>query len=272
MNTSDISMLLFTLFVLSINQIKAQDIEKGFEPVFITVRTLHGVEDSDLKAWQAVEEEYFNKVVRKIDLIISHEVLINYFDNNLSNVKIITVFRKWEDIEKNNQVRDALIETGWPDEEDRKAFFEKQNSFYSNYHSDEIYTSTAYGKYLTSETKTSHKEPYLFYEKTSLLGDYEGNDSYDNYKRYVENVILKNPYIKAYHPHRHYWGADSREFIEMIVVESVNDYELALEINKKLLNELVPEKDKRKEFLKVFDKAITDINVVVYKNVPSLSK
>lgn len=272
MKSNYFSFLFFIISVLLVNNLKAQDVTSEFEPVYITVRTLHGVEGSDLKEWKVIEEEYFNKVISKIDILVSHEVLINYIDSDLSEVKIIDVFKKWDDIKKIYNIRDDLIEKAWPDEDERKSFFEKQNSFYSNYHSDEIYTSTEFGKYLSPEMKKTQEEPLLFFEKTSILSDYEDDDSYKYYEKYVENVIFKNPLIRAYHPYRHFWGADSREFIEMMVVDSMEDLETALKTNKDLLKELVPDELKRKEFLKIFEKAIMDHSVIIYKNVPSLSK
>jgi len=272
MKSKYFSFLFLAISILFVNNTRGQDDKSNFEPVYITVRTLHGVEGSDLEEWRAVEEEYFDKVINKIDLLLSHEVLINYFDNNLSEVKIINVFNKWDDIEKIYNIRDDLIEKAWPNEDERKAFFEKQNSFYSNFHSDEIYTSTEFGKYLSPEIKKVRKESFVFFEKTSILSDYEDDDSYKYYEEYVENVIFKNPLIRAYHPYRHFWGADSREFIEMLVVDSMEDLEAVLKTNQDLLDKMVPDPLKRKEFLKIFEKAIEGQSTAIYKNIPSLSK
>lgn len=272
MKTNFCSILLLIISVFTVGYAQAQEDKSEFEPLYITVRTLHGVEGSNLQEWKAIEKEYFDKVVNKINLLVSHEVLINYFDNNISQVKIINVFKKWDDIEKIYNIRDDLIEKAWPNEEDRKKFFERQNSFYSNFHSDEIYTSTEFGKYLSPEMKNNKKKPFVFFEKTSILSDYEEDDSNKYYEKYVENVIFKNTLIKAYYPYRHFWGADSREFVEMLVVDSLEDLEEVFKINKNLLKELVPDDSKRIDFLRIFEKAIIDRKVVVYKNVPSLSK
>ncbi len=143
------------------------------------VTTLHGVENVDMNAWKRVEEEYFDKVTSKNDLIISQEVLINYFSPSLSDVKLITVYKFWEDIQNITAYREELIEQAWPDEKERKAFFEKQNSFYTNYHSNDIYTSTKYSIPLNEDEKKSTSQPFVYFEQTNILADYDGKDSYE---------------------------------------------------------------------------------------------
>lgn len=266
------SILFLAVSFILVENVHSQMDSNEFKPFYITVRTLHGTEGSDMYEWKSVEEEYFNKVISKIDLIVSHEVLISYFNTKLREIKIIDVFRNWNDIKIVHEIRDDLIEKAWPKEEERKVFFEKQNSFYSNFHSDEIYTSTKYAKYLSTELKKANKRPFVYYEKTSILSDYDQKDSYESYEKYVKNVIYKNASIRAYHSYRHFWGADSREFIEVFVVNSIVDLEDALKTNEELLVSFVPDKSKRKDFLQIFEKAILDQSDAVYKNIPSLSK
>lgn len=265
--------MLFLVFsIFFVKNVYSQKDTIGSEPFFIVVRTLHGVDGSDINEWKEVAEEYFNKVTSKNDLVVSQEVLLSYFSSNLGEVKLINVYKSWEDILGSTIVRDELIQQAWPDENERKAFFEKQNSFYTNLHSDEIYTSTKLGKYLSPEMKKANKNPFVYYEKINILSDYEQEDSNDLYEEYVKNVIHKNTLIRAYHPYRHYWGADSREFIEVIVVNSIIDLGDALKKNDELLELLVPDKAKRKEFMKIYDKAVLVQADKIYKNVPSLSK
>ncbi len=97
-------------------------------------------------------------------------------------------------------------------------------------------------------------------------------DSYDVYKEYFSNVTKKNKYLRAYYPYRYYLGSDSREFIEMIVVNSLSDLDKMFNRNDALLEKHIPDATKRKEFLNIYRKAIASHKDDIYINVPSLSK
>jgi len=266
---------LFLIFFVSItisNQVYSQAPVVDFEPVYVLVTTLHGVENVNMNEWKAVEKEFFDKVTSKNDLIISQEVLINYFSPSLSDVKLITVYKSWVDIQNVTEYREELIKKAWPNEESRKAFFEKQNSFYTNFHSNNIYRSTKYSIPLNDDEKKSTDEPFIYFEQTNILADYDGKDSYEVYKEYLTNVIQKNKYIRAYYPYRYYLGSDSREFIEMVVVNSLVDLDKMFKKNDALLKKYIPDEEKRREFLNIYGRAIASNQDDIYVNVPSLSK
>ena len=270
MNYRSLYLSLLFIAVISIGSITGQEVLEEDRPVYITVTTLYGTEDFDIDAWREVEEEYFNKVTSKIDLILSHQVLMSYFSPVYSEFKVINVINSWEDIMLINEMRMTLIEEAWPDEEERKAFFEKQNSFYKSKHSDEIYLTSDYSKQL--EREPGQNRPYTFMIKTNILSDTEDEDSYANYKTYVENVVKKNRKILAYYPFSHFWGADSREFIEIFVADSFSEVEMAQYENNALLSKIVPDEAERKQFLSSLYSAIDSQKSSFYKNVPSLSK
>lgn len=46
----------------------------------------------------------------KNDLILSHEMMVNYYSPELSELKIVNVFRSWDDIQKSTHIRKELIE------------------------------------------------------------------------------------------------------------------------------------------------------------------
>ena len=69
-----LGMLILTL-LLSI-KLHAQEDPK---PVFVTVTTLHRNLDTDRKDWKQTEQEYFDKVTSKNDLIIGSELLNHYY-------------------------------------------------------------------------------------------------------------------------------------------------------------------------------------------------
>ena len=182
------------------------------------------------------------------------------------------MYKAWNDIQNVTEYREELIAKAWPDEKERDAFFEKQNSFYTNFHSNNIYTSTKYSIPLNDDEKKSTGKPFIYFEQTNILADYSGKDSYDVYKEYYTNVTKKNKYLRAYYPYRYYLGSDSREFIEMIVVNSLADLDKMLKKNDALLKKHIPDATKRKEFLKKYRKAIAGHKDNIYINVPSLSK
>ena len=267
--------LLFLVFLISLSishQAHSQEPVDEFEPVYIIVTTLHGAENVDMNAWKVVEKEFFDKVTSKNDLIISQEVLINYFSPSLSDVKLITVYKSWNDILDVTEYREELIAKAWPDEKERDAFFEKQNSFYTNFHSNNIYTSTKFSIPLNDDEKKSTDQPFIYFEQTSILADYGGKESFEVYKKYLTHVTKKNKYIRAYYPYRYYLGSDSREFIEMVVVNSLADLDKMFKKNDALLEKYIPEETKRKEFLATYKKAIASHKDDIYVNVPSLSK
>jgi hypothetical protein len=254
--------LLFLTFLLSIGMY-AQENPK---PVFITVTTLHRNLDTDRKGWKETEQEYFDKVTSKNDLIIGSEILNHYFTENSSEVLMVSIFKTWEDIEKANDVSDELIKKGWPDEKIRKDFFDKYNTYYSKMHSDEIYSSIAGSK----EFKPTSKEPMIVYIRKSQLSL---NGQGKGMKEFNEKVTMKNPYIKGYYPNRHAWGSDSRDFLEAYYYDSLSDLEKSSDKQNELIKTAWPKEDDRKMFFDSLNLAFTGIHGdFIYHNEPTLSK
>ncbi len=267
--SSIISVIILFLFSSIMN---AQHQKEDLESKYVTVITLHGVEGADFDEWLKVEKEYFDKVTSKIEIIVNHDVLVRYFGNGLTEIKVINVFESWNDIEYVNNIRESLIKQVWPDEGERAAFFEKQNSFYTNYHSDEIYVTTNLSKLMPGTEKASLKNPMVYYIDTNILSDNDNGNAYKIYEEYLNAVVYKNSYIKAYYPLRHHWGADSREFLEIYVVNSLTNLEKAFEMDKQLFQTYMPDKVKRKEFLKTYSKTVSGHKDGLYRNVPVLTK
>ena len=236
-----------------------------FKPVFLTVTTAHWTEDPDVddSDWLATEKEYFEKVTMKNDLIIGSGFYTHYFTPDNSEVLFVSVYANWDDIENANDVSAKLAEEAWPNEEERSAFFKKQNSYYSQMHSDEIYASMRFTKPLKSDSK----EPLIYYVKKNELG--EGGKGY---KEYFENVTMKNPYIKGYYTHRHRWGSNSRDALEVFVFDKFCDIESSFEENVKLGKEHWPDETQRKEFFKEYNKIFAGHGDYIYQNVPELAK
>ncbi|MFV8326964.1 hypothetical protein [Flavobacterium sp. ZS1P14] len=254
--------LLILTFLFSIGMFAQEDPK----PVFITVTTLHRNLDTDRKDWKQTEQEYFDKVTSKNDLIIGSEILNHYFTENSSEVLLVSVFKTWEDIEKANDVSDELIKKGWPDEKIRKDFFDKYNTYYSKMHSDEIYSSITG----TKEFKATSKEPMIVYLRKSQLSL---NGQGKGLKEYNEKITMNNPYIKGYYPNRHAWGSDSRDFLEAYYYDSLSDLEKSSDKQNELIKTAWPKEEDRKVFFDGLNMAFTGIHGdFIYHNEPTLSK
>jgi tetrahydromethanopterin S-methyltransferase subunit B len=258
-----LEMLILTLF-LCVN-IHAQDPPK---PVFITMTTLHRNLNTDGKDWKATEQEYFDKVTSKNDLIIGSEILTHYYTENSSEVILVNVYKTWEDIEKSEAISEDLIKKAWPDEKVRTAFFEKRDGYYAPMHSDEIYSSiTSIGE---KEFKATTKEPMIVYIRRSqmaLTGKGKGM------KEYNEKVTMKDPYIKAYYPYRHAWGSDSRDFMEAYFYDSFSDIEKSNQKQDELAKAAWPKEADSKAFFDELKLAFTGIHGdYIYHNLPVASK
>jgi hypothetical protein len=238
------------------------------KPVYITVTTMYRNLDADAKDWRKTEQEYYDKVTSKNDLIIGSEILTHYFTANSSEILSVSVYKTWEDIEKANDVSDELIKKAWPDEKARKAFFDKQRTYYMPKHSDEIYTSQPMAG--EKQLKTDSKEPMIVYIRKSQLSM---NGQGKGLKEYNEKVTLKNPLIKAYYPHRHAWGADSRDFMEAFLFDSFCDIEKSGDKDDELIKAAWPKEADRKAFFDEMRKAFTGIHGdYIYRNEPTMSK
>lgn len=244
----------------------AQDAQKEeFKPVFLTVTTGHWSSDSstDYSDWLKTEKEYFDKVTKKNDLIIGSGYYTHYFTPDNSEILFVSVYKSWEDIEKASDITSKLIEEGWPNEEERDAFFKKQSSYYSPMHSDEIYVSMSFTKPL----KTDSKEPLLYYVKKNQLG--QGGSGF---KEYFENVTMKNSFVKGYYTHRHRWGANSGDALEVFVFDKMADIESSFDEIDKLVKAHWPDEAKRKEFFEGYNKIFAGHGDYIYHNVPELAK
>jgi hypothetical protein len=262
--TKNLLSLMLVVILLASSISFAQESEQ--KPVFITTTTAHFNLDADGTDWLKTEKEYFDKVTNQNELIIAAHVVTHYYTEDNSEVKFVYVYNNWADIEKANEINNKLIEKNFPDEAKRKAFFDKQSSYYTKQHSDEIYQSLAFGK---SPVVKSEKPQVFYVRKSQMALNGEGK----GYTDFAKNVIQKNSLVKAYYPHRHLWGSDSRDFLEVFVFDSLADLEKSADKNQELANAAWPDEVKRKEFFKGMNKLFTGKHGdFIYQNVPELNK
>lgn len=237
---------------------------------YITMTTVHWnpTPGTDFSDWLDTEKEYFDKVTSKNNYIKASAVLTHYFTADNSEIKLVTVYDSWDDIEKAEAENQKLLKAAWPDDAERNAFLQKQRSYYSPRHSDEIYTALPFHKDLTELSK----EPVVVYLRTNDLS-FNPEGKVDNFKQYTEKVIKKNPLIKAYYTQRHAWGSNGTEMLEFYVFDHFGDIEKSFEENQKLAAAVWPDEAERTKFMDDMGKLFTGQHGdYIYHNVPELQK
>lgn len=221
--------------------------------------------------WKAHEKEYFDKVTAKNDLIAGAAVLAHFYTNDNSEIIFAAAYRTWDDIEKAATRNEELAKAAWPDEAQRKAFFDKLAAFYTSQHSDEIYSILPNTKPLAA---TAPETVFLIQTRHRAFPvDAKSEEFEALMNEYNVNVTLKNSLLTGYYPARHLWGADSRDYVEALAFASIEDMEKSGQENERLQKAHWPDEAKRNEFFaklgKYFDAWHSD---AIYKDVPELRK
>jgi hypothetical protein len=254
--------------VVSTLHLNAQAAPKQY---YIVISSMHANLSVDQATLKSVEQEYFDKVTSKNNLIMAANTLTHYFTENSSEILLVSVYNSWEDIDKADAVTEELIAKAWPDEKERKIFLDKYKNIYSTYHSDEIYISA--NKLGVKQPSGSSKTPVIIYLRKSDMSMAEKQGQWNAVAEYNEKVVMNNPFVLAYYPQRHYMGADSREFLEYFVYNSLTDLDNANAKEEALLKEAWPNETKRKAFLDLIGKAFTGKHGdYIYHNEPTMSK
>jgi hypothetical protein len=242
---------------------------------FVTVTTVHwNMENKDfsMDKWKAIEKEIFDKITSKNEYVSSSLFLMHYFTADNTELKIVNTYSSWENIEKAEERGNELAKAAWPDKDQRTAFFRSEAAYYTNFHSDEIYTTLPYAKPLAAKSS----EPLIYYVMVSQQAFPEGGtqkEAGDLMTDYVKNVINKNPAILAYYPSRHAWGSNSQDFVQAYVVKSFEDIVKALDTDTQLEKSAWPDETARKDYFAKRNKYFTGQHAdFIYTSVPELTK
>ncbi len=245
------------------------------QPGYLTVTTVHwNMENKDfsMDKWKAIEKEYFEKVTSKNEYIVGSLFLMHYFTADNTELKIVNAYSSWENIEKAGQRSDELAKEAWPDEAQRTAFFKSQGAYFTNFHSDEIYSTLPYAKPLA----TKSAEPLIYYVMVRQMAFPEGGtrkESRELMTEYKDKVISKNPAFLAYYPSVHAWGANSQDFVEAYVLKSFEDLVKALDADTELAKTAWPDETARKDYFAKRNKYFTGQHAdYIYTSVPELTK
>ena len=244
--------LLLFLFVLggTVNIVAQEEAkEEERKAKFITVTTMHwnmDQEDFNMDEWKATEKEYLDKVVSKNDHIMGASFYMHQFTEDNTELLYVQVFSSWNDIHDAGDRSGELAAEAWPDEDARKAFFEKRMNYYSIEHSDEIYATMEGAKPLAERPE---KDMTLYLRRSHFAFPEDGTmEEWQELRNaYLENVVHKNEYVKGYYPHQHYYGADRTEYAEAFYVDSLSDLDKMLDNMGTLAKEAWPDDEKRKE-------------------------
>jgi len=266
------------LMLFPVNVIAQDDSaeEEEFKPMIITMARAHWNMDNEnfkMDEWKEIEKQWNENVVKKNDYIVGSAVFLHLYTPDNSEILFATAYASWEDVDKAAKRNSELAAEAWPDKAERDAFFKKQSAYYSNIHSDEIYSTTPNGKRVTGEST----EPNVVYFRTSRMSwpdDGESEEIQAMHKELSENTHHKSENIIGYYPMRHLYGADSREFLEVFVAKSMADIDAYnSEEYQKLVEAHWPDEAKRKEFFdsmgNYFDGWHGDL---LYSSVPELGK
>ncbi|MDC6352492.1 hypothetical protein PP178_13105 [Zeaxanthinibacter sp. PT1] len=261
-----------TAMLLPVTQLHAQD-ENQERPAYITVTTLHwnmDKEDFDMDKWKAMEKEYLDKVTSKNEHVMGSGYYLHRFTPDNRELVAVTTYPSWEAIDKAAARDGELIKEGWPDEEARKAYFKERNSYYADFHSDEIYAPMENVKPLTADG-----EKIVLVRRSQLK--FPGDGSYDEFNKahmdYVDNVFRKNDHIKGYYPLMHAWGADRREMVEAFYVDSMDELDKMYDKNNELFMAKWDTEEAREEMQAMASKYFTGIHGdYIYTMVPELRK
>ncbi|WP_242202105.1 hypothetical protein [Aestuariivivens insulae] len=266
------AMLIMLLLALPICTLAQEDSKR---PQYVTVTTMHwnmDNEDFNMDEWKAVEKEYLDKVTMKNEYIMGMSFHLHMFTADNTEIKYVQVFASWEDIDKASDRNGELEKEAWPNEDDRKAFMKKRMAYYANEHSDEIY-ATMPGAKLMGAKPDKDMITYVRVNHFAFPEDGSREEFEELNKGYIDNLIMKNEYIKAYYPHVHAWGADRTEAVEAFVVESLADLDKMFERNQELSKEAWPEEEARKARGKKVGKYFTGVHGdYIYQSVHELSK
>lgn len=243
-------------------------------PAFITVTKMHwnmDQEDFDMDEWQDVEKQYLDKVTKKNDYIMGASFHMHMYTPDNTELLYVQLFKSWEDISKAQDRNDELAKEAWPDEDEREAYFKKQQGYYSLEHSDEIYVPIGQPKFEPDSDKD-----YIAYLRISKLAfpeDGTMKEFNELNNEFFQNVIMKTDKIKGYYPMAHAWGNDRRDYVEAFVVESLGDLENLRQETWEKAKEHWPDEAKRTEFFDKFDRYFLPTHEdYIYRSINGLSK
>ena len=247
-------------------------------PEYITVTTLYwnmdreASDNDDDNNWMEIEKEYKEKVTMKNEYIQNTGYFVHlYSPTNLETIYVQT-YASWADIEKAQERNGELEKEAWPDEAARKAFLDNRNSFYQDFHSDEIMVPFAGAKAMME----APDDDMVVYVRTSKM-KYPTDGTTDEFTKlhteFVTTTIHQNDKIIAYYPNMHGWGSDRTDFVEAFYLKSMDDLDDMTSGDSDAMKAKWPEEEDRMNFWKSYNKYFTgEHGDAIYTRIAALSK
>ena len=106
-----------------------------------TLAPMSSVEGGSAEDRDKVLQEWFDKVIMKDDRVLSQMMLNHYWSGSAGGphgwpVVIVTEFASMDDLLDEDLSK--LLESGWPDEKERKTFRDKHRAYWGHYTHDDI--------------------------------------------------------------------------------------------------------------------------------------
>jgi hypothetical protein len=262
--------VVFLVVVLTV-QINAQ--EEAKKPEIYVVTTMHwntDKEDGSNEEWLALEKEYLEKVTMKNEYIMGSSFYAHMLTPDSREFMQVHVYGSWEDIDKATKRNGELVNEAWTDEEARNAYFEKRNSYYADFHSDEIYS--VMDQMIPLEEVSEGMIMYMRKNKWRFPRDGSGEEYFKLYEENVEKLYKANEFIKGYYPSSHFYGSDRTDFIEAFFLNSLGDLQKMFDKQGELAKEAWPDENARKERAKKFGKYFNMHGDYVYFFISELTK
>lgn len=229
-------------------------------------------EDFNMDRWVELEKEYRVKVVNNNDHIENFVTFTHDLTDDSSEVIHLFVVKGWNNIKKMEDVEGELRRNAWPDREERRAFFQELNSYYTSEHSDEIYyvlppyTTDLSG---TGELVVRFRVSHAKYP----LGPVKNNKEIMEAITWSNKEVLpKNEYVKGHIPLSHAWGSSGTEYLQIWLYSSMDDMDKAAERMGEIMRAAKTEEE-LKEWAALRDKYFTKGHAdYLYTSHPELSK
>ena len=208
--------------------------------------------DANSDQLMELEKEYHTKVVMKNKYIIGANALTHLYTPDMSEIIFIQVYESLANMEKADEESFVLEKAAWPDSIKRTEFFKKRRKFYTNVHSDELFSSVRFTKQLANPADSNLI--ILFMKKHLAFPEGGTNKEFRALSQeYFDHVIQKNSSLLGYFPMRHYMGSDGRDFLEVLVFKNMEDMDNVRTSNGKLTREHWPDQAKRREFFQKYN-------------------
>jgi hypothetical protein len=245
-------------------------------PMYLTVTQSHwdwDYEDGNPERWMELEKMWHDNVTMKNEYILGSGVYLHLYTGDNSEVLFVTLYSNWSDIMKAGPRNGELAAEAWPDDEERQAMNQERSAYYADKHADEIYM---YIDELSKPIMEYPEEPLVFLAVDRHLAfpdDAVDGEMGELMKEFTENVTHKNPHIVGHFMHRHAWGSDGRDMLEVYAVKSMDDIDDMQKAQGELIEAHWPDEEERKEFFKKFNKYWTPWHSDrFYQNQPELMK